>query len=120
MGGHHVTTLDKILEITETVEQFVERGAWAEASVLDQERRRLLMELLNDSTGEARRHHEEALRNLLERTNRMLTRAHEMRSTTLAAASQELNSNPEAIKAYGKNIADDNLVYFRRAVGNAR
>lgn len=105
--------LDQILELTETVEQHVERGEWAEASALDAERCRLLEELFRGpaSSGDLATYRE-VLQNLLMR-NRRTVRQVESRKLKLVAASGELGKAASAMNAYQRNARPDNLVYLR-------
>jgi hypothetical protein len=90
------------MEITEAVEQFVERGAWAEARVLDEERRRLLQELLDGNPGETQDEHREVLQTLLKRNENTVQRLGERRREMLAAAANEISAGRSVARAYGE------------------
>ena len=110
-------TLDRIMEITEAVEQFVERGAWAEAGVLDEERRRLLTELLNDDSRETLDEYREFLQGLLKRNEDTVHRMGERRRELLATAAGELNAGRSVARAYGENSPTQTPVRLRAVAG---
>lgn len=110
-------TLDRIMEITEAVEQFVERGAWAEAGILDEERRRLLAELLHGDCRETPEEYREFLQGLLKRNEDTVQRVAEYRRTLLASAAGELNAGRSVARAYGENGPAQAPVRLRTIAG---
>jgi hypothetical protein len=110
-------TLDRIMEITESVEQFVERGAWAEAGILDEERRRLLQELLNGESDESLDEYREFLPALLKRNEATVQRLSQRRREMLAAAAGEINAGRSVARAYGDNDPSKAPVRLRALPG---
>lgn len=92
--------LNRILALTEAVEQHVARGAWSSAGTLDAERRLLLAELCEDpgpaADAQACR---QVLQQLLVRNHQMLERLqHERRQLQASAALGD-----RALRAYESN-----------------
>jgi hypothetical protein len=107
--------LDRILALTETVEQRVERGEWAEAGALDAERCRLLAELFADPRSAADLAAcRDVFEQLLIRNRRTIQRVQECQHQLMqsGAALQRAGS---AVRAYHRNAAPDNLVFLRDA-----
>lgn len=111
--------LDRIMEITETVEQFVERGAWAEAGILDEERRRLLQDLVTGDSGDSIAEYREFLQALLRRNEGTVQRLGERRRKTLAAAAGAINAGRSVARAYGENNRPNTPVRMRAIPGGA-
>lgn len=110
--------LDEILALTETVEQHVERGEWAEAGALDAERCRLLAELIADPGSSADvAACREVLQNLLFRNQQTIQRVQQQQQQ-LARASATHDRATGAVRAYRRNTDPGNLVYLRRRQGN--
>jgi hypothetical protein len=95
--------LDRILAVTEAVERLVDRGDWAGATALDEERRRMLVELIGDRAGDAVAENRDFLESLLARNDGMIRQLGARRRTTLAAAAQELSNGTDAARAYAAN-----------------
>jgi hypothetical protein len=112
--------LDRILALTETVEQHVERGEWAEAGALDAERCRLLAELFADPGCAADlAAYREVLQQLLLRNQQTIQRV-QAQQQQLAQESSQFERASGAVRAYRRNAGAGNLVYLRDATVNQR
>lgn len=112
--------LDHILALTETVEQHVERGEWAEAGALDAERCRLLAEIFADPRSAADlTAYRDVVEQLLIRNRQTIQRVQECQQQ-LAQTSSALQHAGNAMRAYRTNSAPANLVFLRNAMVNGR
>ncbi len=112
--------LDQIVTLTESVEQHVERGEWAEAGALDAERCRLLAELFTDpSSARDLAACRALLQELLLRNQQTVQRIQAQRDQ-LAQASADLTRADGAVRAYRRHTGRSNLVYLRDVGGNDR
>ena len=110
--------LDRIIALTESVEQHVERGEWLQAGTLDAERCRLLAELFADpASARDLAAYRDVLEQLLVR-NRQTVRKVEGRRGELAAESVEVRRATGAVHAYARAAGPGNLVYLRERQGN--
>jgi hypothetical protein len=111
-------SLDRILALTETVEQHVERGEWAEAGALDAERCRLLAELFADPHSAADlAAYRDVFEQLLIRNRQTVQRVQEFQQQ-LMRSSSALQRAGGAVRAYRRNAGPGNLVYLRDAMVN--
>ena len=98
-------TIDRILELTQQVQEQADEGAWAEAGALDLERRRLLNELLAENDIAALAPNTQALlRDILAQNDRIIS-AVQNRKGELVEASGRLNRAAGAVRAYRQNTA---------------
>jgi hypothetical protein len=110
--------IDRILALTETVEQHVERGEWAEAGMLDAERCRLLTELFADPHSAADlAAYRDILEQLLIRNRQTIQRVQDCQQQ-LVRSTSALQRAGGAMRAYRKNTGTGNLVYLRNAMVN--
>jgi hypothetical protein len=110
--------LDRILSLTEIVEQHVERGEWAEAGEIDAERCRLLAELFTDPGATADlAPYRDVLQQLLIRNRQTIERVQECQQQ-LVRSSAALQRAGGAMRAYRKAAGSSNLVYLRDAMVN--
>jgi hypothetical protein len=110
--------LDRILALTETVEQHVERGEWAEAGALDTERCRLLAELFADPRSAADiAAYRDVFEQLLIRNRQTIQRVQECQQQLLNSTAA-LQRAGGAVRAYRKNAGTGSLVYLRDAMVN--
>lgn len=113
-------TLDQIIELTETVEQHVERGEWTEAGALDAERCRLLAELFADPASAVDlAAYREILQQLLVRNRQTIQRIEDQKQQ-LAGAAAELDRGTGAVRAYRRNTGPGNLIYLRETTRRER
>lgn len=109
--------LDDILALTETVEQHVERGEWAEAGTLDAERCRRLEALFADPRSRADlAAYRDVLQALLLRNRQAIQRV-QAEQRRLAQASAALGHARSAVRAYRHNTGTGNLVHLRQPRG---
>ncbi|QOJ30999.1 MAG: flagellar protein FliT [Gammaproteobacteria bacterium] len=102
--------LDQILLLTEAVEQHVERGEWAEAGALDDERRRLLAGLCGDGApASGLPACRELLRELLSRNDQTIQRVQAERQRLQADAAR----SGKAMRAYDRNAAGTSVSRLR-------
>jgi len=95
--------IDRILELTQLVQERADDGNWAEAGALDLERRRLLNELFAENDIAALPPSTQALlRDILAQNNRIIS-AVQARKQEITAASSRLNRAPGAVRAYRQN-----------------
>lgn len=95
--------IDRILELTQQVQQRADDGAWAEAGTLDLERRRLLNELFAENDIAALPLNTQALlRDILAQNDRIIS-AVRARKVDLVEASSRFNRAPGAVRAYRQN-----------------
>ncbi len=98
-----MVSLEKILELTEAVEQHVERGEWSEAGRLDGERCQLLAELLaDDSPARSQPGLRAAVEQLLLRNRLTVARA-ETRRAELMDESARFERHARAAHSYRRN-----------------
>lgn len=97
--------IDRILELTQLVQERADVGDWSEAGTLDLERRRLLSELFaeNDITS-LPTSTQAVLRDVLAQNDRII-QAVRTQKQEIAAASSRLNRAPGAVRAYRQNTA---------------
>ena len=112
--------LDRIIEITEAVEQFVERGAWVEARVLDEERRRMLQDLLHGESSNSGTAHREFLQELLRRNEDTVQRLGKRRRDLLADAAGEINAGRSIARAYNEHGSPQARTRLRAVSGGER
>ena len=99
------TTIDKIIELTERVEDCVDNGDWAEAAALDVQRVEVIGRYLNevaDGPGRAAAAH--MLHELLARNELAMRKVQVMREL-IAEKSGELRASEKAVKAYVAHAA---------------
>ena len=97
--------IDRILELTQLVQQRVDDGDWVEAGALDLERRQLLnglfaendITMLPSST-------QTLLRDILAQNDRIIS-AVKTHKQEIASASGRLSRAPGAVRAYRRNTA---------------
>jgi len=95
-----VSTLDKIIELTERVEACVDDGDWGEAAALDVQRVEVIGQYLNevgDGPGQAAAAH--MLRELLARNELAMRKVQVMREL-IAEKTTQLRASDAALKAY--------------------
>ena len=108
-----MNAMDRILELTDAVEQQIESGDWLSASETDAERRRLLGAMLEaDGIGRLDKRDQQSLREILQRTNETLSEVAELKKELLAA-SRQLQSAPRALHSYRENLQADTLAQLR-------
>jgi hypothetical protein len=96
-------TLDRILALTESVEEHVARGEWTQAGVIDAERCRLLAALFAENgSGPALAAHREVLEQLLVRNMRTIEQV-EKHKRALALESAGVRRARGALHAYRRN-----------------
>ena len=94
------STIDRIISLTERVEDCVDNGDWAEAAALDVQRVEVIARYLNevgDGPGRAAAAH--MLRELLARNELAMRKVQVMREL-IAEKSSELRASEKAVKAY--------------------
>lgn len=95
--------IDRILALTDRVQQCVDKGHWAEANALEAERLAMLTELFaRDDIGSYGPACENLARDLLAR-NRGMIRTLGIQRQRLNETSRQLNAAPRAIHAYRTN-----------------
>jgi hypothetical protein len=95
--------VDRILALTDQVQQFVDRGHWADASELEAERLALLTDLFaRDDVAELGRQRVQLARDLLARNGLMIDALRHQRGR-LTDASRRLTAAPRAVSAYRAN-----------------
>ncbi len=104
--------LDEILAITTAVEQHLERGEWAQAGVLDAERRQLLEQWFTDPAAAADlAASQDVLRGVLHRNEQAIGRLQSERQRLQAVAAL----GNRAIRAYGHNASGDHVAWLQPA-----
>jgi len=99
-----VALIDKILALTEQVQQYVDDGRWGDAGVLETERLALLTELFAcDSVADLGVERERLAQDLLARNTGMIEKLQTQR-TRLNEATRRLNAAPRAVDAYRSNV----------------
>jgi len=91
--------IDRILDLTEQVQQFVDTGRWADAGTLETERLGLLTELFAREGGPEC---ERLARDLLTRNAHMIEKLQTQR-VQLNEATRRLNAAPQIVDAYRSN-----------------
>jgi hypothetical protein len=98
--------LDRIMALTDVIENRVLAGDWAGATGLDVERRRLLGELFaRDPDAAANSRNRAILEQILARNEISMTAVSSARQA-LSITARQLESAPAAVRAYERNTLD--------------
>lgn len=108
-----MNAMDRILELTDEVEQQIGSGDWLSASETDAERRRLLSALLDaDGIGRLDPQDRQSLREILRRTNDTMAEVVQLKRDLLKT-SRRFQSAPKALHSYRENVQADTLAQLR-------
>lgn len=108
-----MNAMDRILALTDEIEQQIDRGDWLSASETDVERRRLLVALLEaNDIGRLSEHEQRCLKDILQRTNRAAAEVGQFKSD-IAASSRRLRTATHALHRYQQNSPAETAALLR-------
>ncbi len=113
-----MSSLEKILELTDAVEQHVERGEWAEASRIDGERCELLAVLLADGNPARGLHGVRAALEQILLRNRLTVARAEAQREELGKEAALFERNARAMRSYDRNTATGSVAFLRHPQGS--